>query len=183
MRVPSKPTILKKFRGLPSEIQDYFDHFPKLVDDFPWDVSISYLFSLVETAHNMTIYCGVAKIHKVDVSLAREAIELHHMTRPEFRALYEKVFNKKLPQSMVNTIARSEEVRDRILHGKKGVADSEKRRAIINVLDYAEAFNKEVDKVAGFKPFGSLKGFKGAGQPLDKPTSRWILKGMGFELS
>ena len=179
MNAARKPTILKKFDNLPDEIRRYFAHFPNLAKDYPWEVSISYAFSLVETAHNMTVYCGVVKIHKVDRSLARTALENHHMTRPGFRELYKAIFNRKLPQTIVDKIIRAEAVRDRILHGKEA-NDNDKRQAIIDVLDYAEAFNAEVNKVASFKPFGSLQGFKGRGKPLDKSTSRWILKGMGL---
>ncbi|MCY4383534.1 MAG: hypothetical protein OXE44_10340 [Nitrospinae bacterium] len=179
MNAPRKPTILKKFDKLPVEIQGYFAHFPALARGFPWEVSISYTFSLVETAHNMTVYCGVVKLHKVDSSLARTALENHHMTRPGFRDLYKTIFNRKLPQTIVDKIIRAEAVRDRILHGKEA-NDKNKRQAIVDVLDYAVAFNGEVDKVASFKPFGSLQGFKGRGKPLDKSTSRWILKGMGL---
>ena len=179
MNAPRKPTILKKFDNLPDEIRWYFAHFPSLAKDFPWEVSISYVFSLVETAHHMTVYCGVVKIHQVDSSLARTALENHHMTRPRFRDLYKTIFNRKLSQTIVDKIIRAEAVRDRILHGKDAT-ESEKRQSIIDILDYAKAFNEEVNKVAGFKPFGPLQGFKGAGQALDKSTSRWILKGMGL---
>jgi len=38
--------------------------------------------------------------------------------------------------------------------------------------------NEFVFQIAGFKPFGSLKGFKGRAEPLDKATTKWLLKGM-----
>ena len=79
----------------------------------------------------------------------------------------------------MDKIAEAEKVRDLILHGKQ-VSEVDKRKAVVDVLEYAKSFNAEVSRIAGFKPFGSLKGFKGRGQPLDKSTSRWVLKGVGL---
>ena len=76
-------------------------------------------------------------------------------------------------------IESAQKTRNKILHGKT-VSDADKRRAIISILEYAEAFNEEVSAVAGFRPFGSLQGFRGAAQSLDKSTSRWVLKGIGL---
>ena len=179
MTAPRTPTILKRYQRLPCEVRNYFGHFPKLAEDFPWEVSISYAFALVETAHNMTVYCGVVKLHKVDSTLAWHALENHHMKRSGFRDLYKTIFGRKLPQTIIDKIVRAEAVRDKILHGKE-VNDADKRLAISAVLEYAEAYNAELYKVAGFKPFGPLRGFKGRGKALDKSTSRWILKGIGL---
>ena len=78
-------------------------------------------------------------------------------------------------------LSRAEKVRDRVIHGKQ-VDDNEKREAVLDILEFAEGFNVYVSSLAGFKPFGSLRGFKGRATPLDKSTTRWILKGMGFKL-
>ena len=179
MAAPKKPTILRKFESLPPEIQWYFEHFPALAKEFPWDVTIGYLFSLVEMAHNMSIYCGVVKLHKVNASLASTAMDKRHITRADFRDFYATVFGQKLSEQTVDKIRGAESTRDRILHGKDA-SDNDKRQAAIDVLDYAVAFNDEVSDVAGFRPFGPLKGFKGRAKSLDKATSRWILKGIGL---
>ncbi len=179
MATPRTRGILNRYNALPDEIKKYFEHFPKLAEEFPWDVSISYLFSLVELAQNMTIYCGVVKLHRVNSALARTAVDNHHMTRGGFKDLYATILGKPLKKNVVDKIAEAENVRDRILHGKK-VSEADKRKAVVDVLEYAKSFNAEVSRIAGFKPFGSLKGFKGRGQPLDKSTSRWVLKGVGL---
>lgn len=58
------------------------------------------------------------------------------------------------------------------------------RNAIAAVLQYAEEINEQLEKKAGIKPFcNSLKGFKGRKTPLDRSTTRWVLKGMGFNIS
>ena len=112
----------------------------------------------------MTIYCGVVKLHRVNSALARTAVDNHRMTRGGFKDLYATILGKPLKKNVVDKIAEAENVRDRILHGKK-VSEADKRKAVVDVLEYAESFNAEVSRIAGFKPFGSLKGFKGRGQP------------------
>ncbi len=181
MTTPRTKRILYRYSELPEEIRSYFSDFPDLVAGFDWDVSISYMFSRVELAHNNTIYCGVVKLHRVDNDLASTAVDDWHMTRNGFRDLYETIFGKKLKKTVSQRIEAAEKTRDRIVHGKR-VSEEDKRKAVINILEYSEAFNAEVHNIAGFKPFGSLRGFKGAGKKLDKSTSRWILKGVGLSI-
>jgi hypothetical protein len=65
------------------------------------------------------------------------------------------------------------------MHGK-GASDDDKRNAIAHVLEYAQELNDLTERLGGPRPFGDLRGFKGAGQALDKATTHWVLKGMGF---
>jgi hypothetical protein len=53
----------------------------------------------VETAEHMTLYGALIKSHRVDGALAREAVDNHHMTRPEFRDLFSKIFDKPLSRT------------------------------------------------------------------------------------
>jgi len=182
MSTSRTPGILKRYNALPGEIKTYFVHFPKLAQEFPWDVSISYMFSLIELAHNMTIYCGVVKLHRVNNSLARAAVNNHHMTRDGFRDLYKTIFGKPIKTPLTEKLVEAEKTRDFILHGKN-VSEEKKRKAIVDILEYAVEFNNAVNEIAGFKPFGSLQGFKGRAESLDKSTSRWILKGVGLTTS
>lgn len=172
--------LVSRYSSCSNEVRDYFRHFPSLAKDYPWDVSISYMFGLVELAQNMTLYCGVVKLHRVNVTMARTAINNHHITRDGFKILYKSIFGKALKSSVSKKIAEAEKIRDKILHGKS-VSEADKRKAVIDVLEYAEAFNSELNAVANLTPFGSLKGFKGRATSLDKSTSRWVLKGIGFE--
>jgi hypothetical protein len=57
------------------------------------------------------------------------------------------------------------------------------REAHIDVIEYAEALNEDIEEIAGFSPFGDLRGFKGRAEPLDNSTSRWLLKGLGFNIA
>ena len=154
---------------------------PGLLKDYPLDVSISYLFGLVELAQNKSLYCGMVKLHRVDAELARKAVDLHPMLRTDFRQFYEAIFGKKPTATTFVKLKEAEAIRDRIVHGKEA-SEREKRKAIVDIIEFAELFNDDVNEIAGFQPFGDLRGFKGRGQPLNKSTSRWILKGMGFKL-
>ena len=166
----------------PKEVQQYFEHLPDLLDSYPLNVSLAYLFSRVELAQNMAIYCGVVKMHRADAKLARTAVEHHHMTREEFRNLFATVYGSKLDSSAQKYIQEAEKVRDKVMHGK-AVSQQELRSAICRVIHYAVKMNEQTQKIAGFKVFGRLQGFKGRLKTLDRSTSRWLLKGIGLALS
>lgn len=180
--VKSKRGLLNRFKASPTEIRTYFEHVPKLIADFPLDVCLSYVFTQLERAQNAILYCGVVKLHRAHATLARTAIDVHQMTRSDFKAKFETVFAKPIPSATSALLAKAEDARDRVMHGKQ-TTDKEKREAVASVLDYAEAVNQLVSSIAGFKPFGYLRGFKGAAHSLDRSTSRWLLKGMGFTIA
>ena len=171
--------MVGEYNKLPEDVKQYFKHFPNLSENFPWDVVIAYLFSQVELAQNMTIYCGVVKCHRVDAEIAKTAVNNQHMTRQGFKDLYKSIFGKGIPKEIASKLGHAEDIRDKILHGKS-VTEADKRKAVYDLLNYACEFNNNLQEIAGFKPFGSLQGFKGRGQSLDKATSRWVVKGMGF---
>ena len=137
------------------------------------------MFAKVKLAQNMAIYCSAVKLHRVDTQIAFAAIENHHMTRDGFRELIKTVTGKKIPHAALERIAEAETVRDRLLHGKT-VTETAKRKAVVDILSYATMLNEHMHQNHGIKPFGKLKGFKGRTKPLDKSTSRWVLKGMGL---
>lgn len=171
--------VVNYYKSLDQRIQDYFSHLPGLAENYPWDVCISYLFAKVELAQNMAIYCSAVKLHRVHTQIAYAAIENHHMTRDGFRELLKTVTGRKVPQTVIDKISAAETVRDRLLHGKR-VTEQAKRQAVIDLLDYASNLNQHMHDSHGIRPFGKLKGFKGRSKPLDKSTSRWVLKGMGL---
>lgn len=180
MSIPRTAGMIDVYSALPQPLQEYFVHFPKLVEDFPHEVALSYLFAQIELAHNMTIYCGVVKCHCVNADVARNSVNAHHMTRERFRDLYRLIMdNKRIEAGALEKAISAEKVRDKILHGKK-VQPADKREAIVNSLEYATQFNEQVFRDAGFRPFGRLSGFKGRAKALDKSTSRWVLMGIGL---
>ncbi len=172
--------VLKRFKAARKNVQDYFVAVEDLINQYSYEIALAYLFSQIEKAQNMAIYCGLVKLHEINTNLASSAVENEHMTRPFFREMYERVFGKPLPQNVVDTILEAEKIRDKVLHGKTATAP-EMRKAIVDLLDYAERLDDFTHGIAGFRPFGDLRGFKGRRQPLPKNTCRWVLKGMGFQ--
>lgn len=171
--------VLAYFQGKSQEIQDYFPAFPKLVSDYSWDVSVSYVFSRVETMKHAVIYCGIVKLHWADSELTRELVDKDHMSRGRFRDLFKTVFGESIDGVLLKKLGEAESIRDKIVHGKKWT-DDQARTALRDIFEFAEGFNVFVDKVGGFKPFGNLRGFKGRKESLPKETTRWVLKGMGI---
>jgi hypothetical protein len=178
-KIKSKPGLTNFFAACPSEIQWYFEHLPKLVDAFPLDVALAYMFARIETAQRMSIYCGVTKLHSCESALAWQAVSGHWMTRADFKSKFEVIYGKALPDTVTSLAVYAEGVRDRVMHGK-ATTDDDRRNAIAHLLQYAVDFNAFVITCNGPPPFADLRGFKGAAKGLPKPTSRWVLKGMGF---
>jgi len=178
-KIKSKPGLLACFNGLPPDVRRYFEHLPALIESLPLDVALSYVFARVELAHNMALYCGITKLHRASSEMAYHAVQKHHMTRAEFRAKYAVIYGNEITDVVANLLTHAEGVRDHVMHGKSAT-DDQKRNAIANVLRYAVGFNECTVALHGPKPFGDLRGYKGAAQALDKSTTRWMLKGMGF---
>ncbi|MDX9859157.1 MAG: hypothetical protein RBT76_15335 [candidate division Zixibacteria bacterium] len=178
---PSIMALERKYKSCSVGVRGYFDQFPDLISKFKLDVCLAYMFFRTEMAQNTILYCGVVKLHRADQAVARKAIEAQYLTRQSFLELFANVFSAPLPDAIAKTIKSAEKTRDRVLHGKL-VEPSEIREALHDVLDYASLMNFHLEKVAGFKPFGDLRGFKGRTASLEKQTSRWLLKGLGFSL-
>jgi hypothetical protein len=182
MAGPSYRSLLKRFEQCPDGLKNWFSSLPSLLESFPYDISIAYLFLRVEQVQNLALYCGLVKLHQADTGLARKAVETQHLTRDGFLALYASVFGKPFSNETRGKIVAAEKVRDRVVHGKT-VEDSELRKAIADVLDYAEALNTDVKEIAGFGPFEELRGFKGRAESLGPQTTRWLVKGLGFSFA
>jgi hypothetical protein len=170
------------FDNAPSDVREYLSDLPGLLEQYPLDVALAYVFSRVELAHNMALYCGVVKLHHANIEVARPAIDASHMTRDGFHKKYETVFGRPLPSDTQQLLEDAETIRDEVMHGKRPL-EREKRQAIKKVIDYASHFNDAVHSAGKLRPFGKLQGFHGRGTRLSKATTRWMLRGMGFPLS
>ena len=169
--------IIARFKQAPEEIQDYFFPSIELIENYPWQVALAYMFSCIEIAHNMALYCGVVKLHRAHSEVAWSAINSLHITRQGYRDLYKTVFGKPLKKEIVRKITEAEKIRDKVMHGKNAT-QAEMRTAVYRLIEYSELFNDFAFQLAGFKPLGNLKGFKGRAEPLNKSTTKWLLKGM-----
>lgn len=164
---------------MPAQIQEYFPDFIELVEKYPWEVSVSYVFSRIELAKHMTIYCGIVKLHWCEAQLTRKAIDEEHMSRGRFKELFHTVFGERIPHDLLMKLEGGEKIRDKIAHGKNWEA-KDVRESLVNVLTFAADFNEFVYKHGAFRPFGNLKGFKGRAESIHKSTTSWVLRGMGI---
>jgi hypothetical protein len=180
---PSYRAIQERLHNSTTHVKWYFDQLHDLLEDgYPYEVSLAYLFLRSERAHNRALYCGAVKLHRASTELADRAVNSHHLSRDGFLTLYASVFGKPIKRTTRAKIEEAESVRDRVIHGKL-VSDADMREAHIDVIEYAEALNEDIEEIAGFSPFGDLRGFKGRAEPLDNSTSRWLLKGLGFNIA
>ncbi|MEM6257442.1 MAG: hypothetical protein AAGI37_03925 [Planctomycetota bacterium] len=180
-KIKSKAGLNKMFKGCSEEVREYFKHVPKLLDAFPMQVCLAYVFSRMELGQNMALYCGVVKIHKAKATVASNVVSTQHMTRAKFVELYSTVFDVDLPKTAHDDLKSAERIRDQIMHGKK-TKDDKVRNAIARVLEYAEEVNKQLHAKYRLKPFGKLQGFSGRAEKLDARTTKFLLKGMGFAI-
>lgn len=166
--------------GISEEVRSYFEPTVELIENYDWEVSLAFMFTRVEKAMNMMLYCGARKIHKAHSGTAYAFVDKHHMTRKDFKRLFKNVFGSDIPAATNELLAEAEKVRNKIIHGKSA-SPADQRKAIIRLLDYAEAMNVLVHDKARFRPFTpTLRGFTGQTQSLDQSTTSWLMRGLGF---
>lgn len=174
--------VINYFKSLSPEIQGYFKKLEILLRDYPTEISLSYVFSLIEKARHMALYCGIIKKHHTNKELTDKAIQSYHIIRDDYKVKFKNIFSDDIEPGALGKLEAAEKIRDKIMHGKK-TTDSEKLQAIKDALEFSHLFNEQIYQKAAFRPFGSLKGFKGARKSLGIDTSKWILKGLGFNLN
>ncbi len=178
----SRVAIVKRYRDASADVQRYFEYLPRLIEeDFPLNICISYRFARTEQAQNELVYYGVVKLHGGEKELTRNAVQKWRVDRQKFGTMFKTIYGKPVKSSIVDALEEAKQIRDDVMHGKE-VTEKEKRQAIVDVIDYADDLNEFVKSIAGFRPFGDMRGYKGRTPALDKSTTRWMLKGIGFEL-
>lgn len=150
--------VLRHYEKCPKTIRKYFDCLPNLIRDYQYPIPIAYIFLLTEKAHVRALYSGVVKLHRAEATLARKVLDREHLTRDGFLALFKNVFGESLDSSTIRKLQSAESVRDNTIHGKT-VSQEAARQALVDVLDYASQFNAQLLSIAGFEPFGDLRGF------------------------
>lgn len=171
--------VIRHFEAAPKEVQNYFPDFVQLVEKYDWEVPVSYVFSRVEQAKRMSVYCGIVKLHWCESTLTWKLVSEDYMDRDRFRKLFQIVYGRKIPADLLAKLEKGEAVRDKIAHGMEWTP-IEAREGLTSVIDFATGFNDFLYKYAGFRPFGDLRGYKGRKEPLPKATTRWVLRGMGI---
>jgi hypothetical protein len=164
-------------------VRTHFEHLPRLLDDYPLEVALGYVFYRLELGQNMALYCGVVKLHRADTTVASNTLDAHHMTRKGFEKVYKIVFDLDLPDAATRELRTAEATRDTVMHGG-AATEARLRNAIGRVLEFACAVNTELQNRHQCPPFtGYWRGFAGRLRKLDPRTTRFMLKGMGFGIA
>ena len=171
--------VINHYNTTPKSVREYFSDFVELVENYDWEISVSYVFSRIEQAKRMTIYCGIVKMHWCESKLTWKLVSEDHMARGRFKDLFKIVFGKKMPDELAAKLEKGENVRDKIAHGMNWT-EKEAREGLTAVLDFATEFNEFVSSLGGFRPFGNLRRYKGRKEPLPISTTKWVLRGMGI---
>jgi hypothetical protein len=106
-------------------------------------------------------------------------LERQKFSQELIQNLFGKVFGKEIPAELRRHFEIAVGVRKHIL-GETQIAPDELKIVVIHVLEYAKRLNDYTDEHAGFRVIGGLQGFKQPSEPLDRETSRLILKGLGL---
>lgn len=177
-RFPSYKALIKHFDAMPGHVKWHFPHLRDILSNkLPLEIPIAYLFLKIELACNRSLYGGVVRVHTVDSKLARRIINQQHLTRQGFKDLFFNVFGEHpAGQSFID---RAEKTRDKVIHGKQ-VENATLRECIGDSLDFCLELHKQIQGLASFTPFGDMRGFAAKLETLDKRTSKWVMKGMGF---
>lgn len=170
---------------MPGEVQTLFSDLPALIDsNFALNIAVAYMFFKTEQAQRGTLYCGARKLHRTESELTWKAIDLHELTRKDFQQFFSIIYGFPVSTDANKNLEEAQSVRDDLMHGRQQ-DDPDLRKAICNVMHYAKDMNEwiAVKNGLGFKPFsGDLRGIVGRLESLDRSATRWILKGMGFDL-
>lgn len=175
-------TVLQAFNRLDKGVRNYLQDVESLIEEKQYGIALAYGFALTERVEHTALYGGLIKTHRCDTGLAWKSLDSLHVTREKMRQLLRDVFKAPLPKTVSSLRKVAEDVRDRFVHGKE-VPDKDHRVALVALLKYAEGLNAHIQKQGGFSPFRSLQGIKGRAKALDRSTTRWVLKGIGFDLS
>jgi hypothetical protein len=174
--------VIERFKESPEEVRGYFPALVPLIQGFGWDVSIGYVFSRIEQAKRMTIYCGLVKLWEAEKERSWGFVAGDYLSRKRFLALFKAVFDLEVPKEVIQKLKDSEAIRDRVMHGGSW-KESDARKALALSLDFAADFNDFVEKAGGPRPFGDLRGFKGAGKPISARMTEILLLGISKKAS
>lgn len=168
------------YERAPERVRDYFESIPSLLKGYDWEISIAYAFLRLEQSHNYCLYAGVRKLHRANSEVASRFIDKHHISRKGFQKLFNNVIGHPLPKALTALISDAEKIRDKVIHGKNSTS-AEHRKALVSLLEYSIQLDELVMEKGDFSPFVTdRRGLTGRGEALDKSTTTWLMRGLGF---
>lgn len=175
--------LLKTYDAICSSAQKFFFDLPHLIQsDFKLTIAVSYAFFRIEEGQRMVLYLGATKLHRTNSKLTWTAIDSYDLKRAEFKKMFRSIYGFDISKDADKYLIAAQETRDSLMHGKKPVLGKQVE-AIAYAMGYVQEMNQLIASKKRFMPFdGDLRGVSGRRRAFDMSTSRWILKGMGFEL-
>ena len=179
--------VVRAFEGAPDEVRAFLPDLPHLMQDralrHGLAAALAYAFHRLEVAHRRALFLGLVRLHGVGPELARRATENEHLSREHFQRLFREVLRAPLPAEARTLLDVATGVRDDLVHGKQ-VRPASLRKALMAVTAYAcELHGFCVEGEPGLSPF--REDVHGLVPPADRrltnATSRFVLRGMGFE--
>ena len=84
MQLPKVPGnwvgVVARIDATTEEVKSFFDPISQLIRNYSWEVSISYMFTRVEQAHNHLLRGAAVKIHSVNAPTANRFVDGQHIT-------------------------------------------------------------------------------------------------------
>lgn len=170
--------VIAEYKDSSAQIQSYFYYLVELIEEYPWEVSLSYISSKIEDAKRIALYFGLVRLHDTDATETRQYVRGLHLTRSDFLTLFQTIYDTPIPDRDLDFLDEWEKVRDRMAHAQEWT-DQEARSAIVHALRFAAALNKLVQSKGVTEPFnGDKRGWRGRKQSLPVSTTKWILRGI-----
>ena len=170
--------VIAEYHGSSAPIQSYFYYLVELIEEYPWEVSLSYISSKIEDAKRIALYFGLVRLHDTAAVETRKYIRELHLSRSDFLSLFQTIYGTAIPDKDLAFLDEWERVRDKMAHAQEWT-DQEARVAIVHALRFATALNKLVQSKGVTEPFnGDKRGWRGRKQSLPVSTTRWILRGI-----
>ncbi|NNE36590.1 MAG: hypothetical protein HKN13_15255 [Rhodothermales bacterium] len=177
----AKQAVVDAYNEATARTKEHFRHVPSLIEQYKPEVAVGYVFDCASAAHNATIVAGLVTKHKAHRAVAREVAVFQECAWDEFHYEYQTVFGSVIPEAVSILFGEANELRRALLSGKR-VSSKDQCGLIIQMLQYADALDEFVYADARIHPFADLSSAKPRGSSLDKSSTRWVLKGMGFPI-
>lgn len=177
----AKQGVIDAFNASSARTKEYYAIVPGLIEHHKPDVALAYVFDRAAAAHNATIVAGLVVKHRAHRDVAREIASFQECAWDEFHYEYQTVFGSVIPESVSAIYGEANEVRRHFLSGKR-VSSKDLCATVSQMLKYSDELDAFVYSDARIHPFSDLSKTKSRGAALDKNSTRWVLKGMGFPI-
>ncbi|MDR9483808.1 MULTISPECIES: hypothetical protein [Sediminimonas] len=175
--MPTIVAIRHQFAALPEEVQTHLRGLGPLLGDADLDLSLAYLFMVIEQGRYRSMKCILVRNMKCMTSVVDEELKSRAFSRKSFRASIKSLIGLDISSGDYRALERAEGIRDTIFHGRSA-SDADKRNAISNCLRFIEVFGDKIREETGKNPFATLRGLTSRIRPVSRPQSHWILKGV-----